>query len=261
MVAPHVRRLGPLALLSAVLAGCSGVPSSRLEQCRNRSLALQAETSRLKDESLKLRSRNRELARRAVEDSERMRTLEEAQAQLEQSVVAYQQERDELAASFERLERALRAAADPPPRASLDRFETFAQAHPGCRIDAQRGAWVFPAGLLFEPGTAELTPSAELLLDAFARLLDDPRSPLAPAAITGRPSSSPIRLTGGSEAGETSLLDGQRATRLRDRLAKALRVETDSIPLVVAPPSDETSTIEVLLTPRLDGPAASDSGA
>jgi uncharacterized protein HemX len=115
MFAPARRRLAGLTLLAAALAGCSAVPSSRLQQCRNRSQALQAETARLKDEALRLRSRNRELARRAVEDADRLRTLEDTQAQLERSVLDYQRERDELTAAFEQFERELRAAAADGP--------------------------------------------------------------------------------------------------------------------------------------------------
>jgi hypothetical protein len=254
MFARGLRRVGPLApLLAVVLAGCSGVHSSRLEACRNRSQALQVETARLKDEALRLRSQNRELARRAVEDAARLQTLEESQAQLQQSVVAYQKERDELAAAFARLQGALRAAAaDSPPRASLDRFETFARAQPGCRLDARRGVWIFPADALFRPASTEWTPGADLLLSALARLMDDPAGPIEPGSVACRAGSPEIVQASAGDAKAPDGLPGRRAQRVRDRLAGLLQVDADAIAAVEAP-GVGAETIEILLVPRPAG--------
>jgi hypothetical protein len=252
-------RLGLTALLPAVLVGCSGVPTSRLEECRNRSQALQAEAARLKDESLRLRSRNRELARRAVEDAERIQGLRDANDQLRRSVVAYQDERDELAASFDRLQVELRAAAEGPPRASLDRLEAFARAHPGCVLDAERGVWVFPAEALFVPGTATLAPGAELLLTAFARLLDDPGGRLVPLSVAPYRAAPEIRqASAGPDGGGPDDLAGRRAAELRDRLAERLGVDTGRIEVAGEPAEVEGSApaggLAIRLIPRLGEP-------
>ncbi len=128
------RLLPPLAaslLLALASVGCGNLPREQLVQCQNRSQLLQAEASRLKDESTQLRSKNRELAQRAVEDARRLRGLEEANRRLEKSVVAYQDQRDQVQRVFNDLKRELIAAADndtrradntldtPPPRTEL----------------------------------------------------------------------------------------------------------------------------------------------
>jgi predicted nuclease with TOPRIM domain len=111
-----------LVLLAAAAGGCQGwPPSRRLQECRNRSHALQAELAQLKDESLRLRTRNRELARQAVEDAERLQTLEAERSELNRGALALQREREELAEAFVQLRQQLQAAADGPTRASLER--------------------------------------------------------------------------------------------------------------------------------------------
>jgi hypothetical protein len=98
------------------MAGCGNLPRERLADCQNRSQLLQAEASRLKDDSTQLRGKNRELAQRAVEDARRLRGLEEANRRLEKSVVAYQDERDAVQSAFDDLKRELIAAADTDTR-------------------------------------------------------------------------------------------------------------------------------------------------
>lgn len=118
-------RLGAGAILTiAICAGCEGLPRAQLRQCHQRSQALQAEMAQLKEESLQLRSRNQELARRALDDARRIRSLEQEQTQLGQSLSNYQKERDELAAAFDQLQQQIRAAArEETRRAALDTVE------------------------------------------------------------------------------------------------------------------------------------------
>lgn len=108
------RLYGLAATLTVALAGsgCGNLPREQLAQCHNRSQLLQAEASRLKDDSTQLRAKNRELAQRAVEDARRLRSMEEANRRLEKSVVAYQDERDQVQRAFDDLKRELIAAAE-----------------------------------------------------------------------------------------------------------------------------------------------------
>jgi predicted nuclease with TOPRIM domain len=116
------RKLGPLlAILFLSAAGCHGLPSARrLEECRNRAQALQAEMAQLKDETLRLRSRNRELARQAVEDAERLQALDDERSELRRGALALQREREELAESYAQLRQQIQTAASTPTRASLE---------------------------------------------------------------------------------------------------------------------------------------------
>ena len=96
------------------LAGCALVPRSQLDECHRLARSQEVENARLKDSVLTLRGENRDLSRRAIDDAQRLAALEEANQALERSVVAYQQDRDRLAAGYDRLKSQLQAT--PPPR-------------------------------------------------------------------------------------------------------------------------------------------------
>ena len=93
---PWIGRAALLVVGMAVAlpsAGCSFVPTSRLDDCHKLSQTLQSENSRLKDLALKYRSQNRDLTQRAVDDADRLRKQDEAMARLEQSVQASRDKR------------------------------------------------------------------------------------------------------------------------------------------------------------------------
>jgi predicted RNase H-like nuclease (RuvC/YqgF family) len=121
-----------LAGLAGLLAGCSFVPKSRLEDSRLRVQALQAENARLKDQALALRNQNRDLTQRALDDAHRQRALEEANARLEHNLAVYQDEREQMIAAFESLRQEIQAAAETEATASrrprsIDRSGTAQQ--------------------------------------------------------------------------------------------------------------------------------------
>jgi hypothetical protein len=105
-----------LLCLAAAAAGCASTPRTRLDDCRLRVQALQAENEQLRDVALNVRNENRDLATRAVEDARRLRAQDEAIRRLEQSVLAYQDERARMAALLDQIrapERVARAAGEP----------------------------------------------------------------------------------------------------------------------------------------------------
>jgi hypothetical protein len=187
-----------------------------LTQIQGQYATLQADTSKLKDEALALRSRNRELTRRAVEDARRVRDLEVANEQLTRSIAGYQKERDAMADSFERIKQSVQLASNGSTVASLDRFESFARAHPGCSYDANRSLWTFPTDQLFAPGGDDWQPNAGLLVDAFARLLQESDSPYEPTRLTVVEIPSDIQ--------RVSLASGEASNQVaRNRAAKLSR--------------------------------------
>ena len=100
-----------------ILGGCASAPRSALDESRGQTLALRAELVQAKDTAAKLRTQNRDITARAIEDSRRLATLEETTDRLEKSVVAYQQERDEYAVALERINHEVASAAsDSVPR-------------------------------------------------------------------------------------------------------------------------------------------------
>jgi hypothetical protein len=78
-----------------------------MEECRRLSQTLRTENARLKDQTLSLQSQADDLAERAVDDAKRLRRQSDAIAQLEQSLHAYQADRDRLQTAYQQLKSAL----------------------------------------------------------------------------------------------------------------------------------------------------------
>jgi chemotaxis protein MotB len=106
-----------VGLCTLGLTGCGVVPKSRLDDCHRLSQTLQADNTRLKDQAVNLRAQNQDLNQRAVDDGRRIRLQQEEIQRLVQSVSAYQQEREQVTAAFERLKSQIRTAAAMPEAA------------------------------------------------------------------------------------------------------------------------------------------------
>jgi outer membrane protein OmpA-like peptidoglycan-associated protein len=256
-------------VLACLALGCGTLPHSQLAECHNRSQALQAEADQLKNEALGLRDRNRELAQRALEDAHRIHALEQSNTKLERSILAYQEERNRLVEAFEQLQSQIRTAAvTGPPRAGMERLETFARAHPGSRFDATRRVLGLPSDLLFQPDSDALKPGSEVLLAALGRILYEPESGLEPGRVLISCHSPGRIIRASSDTGggtPESELGRRRARRVRDGLATALK----AAPLVidVAEPgepsettrrvsAEETELIEIALGDRVEATAS-----
>jgi hypothetical protein len=99
-----IRWLFFLSLLLPVFGvGCAIVPRSRLDESQRLTRTLRAENARLQDRVLALQGQNRDYADRAVDDLRRSAAQDQAIERLEQSVQAYQEDRDQLHEAYERL--------------------------------------------------------------------------------------------------------------------------------------------------------------
>jgi hypothetical protein len=107
-------------LFSAALflsSGCALAPRAQIDECQQQARTLRSENSSLKDQLLVLQAQNRDYADRAVDDSRRLATQDQAIERLESSVQAYQDERARLESAFHKLASSLgetRAGADVP---------------------------------------------------------------------------------------------------------------------------------------------------
>ena len=90
-------------LLAVFSVGCAVVPRSRLDESQRLTQTLRSENARLKDQVLALQGQNRDYADRAVDDLRRSASQDEAIERLEQSVRAYQEDRDRLHEAYEQL--------------------------------------------------------------------------------------------------------------------------------------------------------------
>ena len=98
------RKAGVLTLVvAAVLSGCSMVPRDRLDESYRLAQTLRTENARLKDQVVALEAQNRDAADRALDDLRRLTARDQAIERLERSVEAYRDDRDRLAAAYERL--------------------------------------------------------------------------------------------------------------------------------------------------------------
>ncbi len=91
--------------LASIVGGCASVPASEMEVCRKQNQALQAQLAQTKDLAARLRTQNRDMAARAVEDARRMADLEQANDHFEKSLATYQEERDQYAAALDEIRR------------------------------------------------------------------------------------------------------------------------------------------------------------
>ena len=99
-------------LLAMIVPGCAVVPSSRLGESQRLTKSLRAENARLQDQVLGLQAQNRDAADRAVDDLRRLTARDEVIERLRQSVQAYQDDRDRLAAAYQRLASSLDRPSD-----------------------------------------------------------------------------------------------------------------------------------------------------
>lgn len=234
-----------LLLLAASLAGCASTARQRVENCEQRVQTLSAETDQLRKETIALRNRNRDLAQRSVDDARRLRDAEMAARRLEKAVASYQEERQEITQAFQSLQdqvlmqaqgnrpasRGPQASTKPPGQLNPARFEAFARSQPGARFDPDRASWFFPTDSLFQSGTAELSPRARLVLDAFVRLLIEPDDPATPSHVAARAAAaSVVRASATLGNPPTSSLAEARADRVRRELARRLAIDPASIP-------------------------------
>jgi chemotaxis protein MotB len=217
-----------LGLVLCGLAGCSFVPQARLDDCHRLSQTLQAENARLKDTTVSLRSQNQDLNQRAVDDARRLRLQEEEIQRLAESVTAYQEERDQLAAAFERIKSQIRTSLQPVSSGLARRLEALARAHPGWEFDAERGLLTIPAALWFEAGSDRLRSEARAQLAELAAVWGAPDAGDVDLLIVGRNEMSAVRRAGlapPEEEAPARSLGHDRAARVRDQLVTAARID------------------------------------
>jgi chromosome segregation ATPase len=101
--------LWPAVLLLS--GGCTVIPRTQLDECQRLGQTLRSENVRLQDRILTLQNQNRDYADRAVDDARRLAVQDEAIARLQQSVQAYQDDRDRLESAFRQLTSNLKGEA------------------------------------------------------------------------------------------------------------------------------------------------------
>jgi outer membrane protein OmpA-like peptidoglycan-associated protein len=254
MERPARRSLWAMMGIGAVLcAGCTSGPRARLRDCERISQTVRSENAQLKDVALKLRTHNQDLAQRTVDDGRRIQALDKANHRLEQSVLAYQEERDRLAAAFEQFKTQLQAAADPVPTALLDRLREFSRSHPECSFDADRLVIAIPEHALFAPDGDTLKPDAQALLNDCADRLSGREAGDLTLRIVARSAREPIRRVGVDDPNaRDASLDMMRALRVRDLVAQ--RTHREPAQIAVARSEDaDSSDSPPEVTPRTGG--------
>ena len=89
--------------LLLLCGGCAMAPRAQMDECQQVSRTLRSENARLKDQILALQTQNHDYADRALDDSRRLASQDEAIEHLESSVQAYQDERARLESAFHQL--------------------------------------------------------------------------------------------------------------------------------------------------------------
>jgi outer membrane protein OmpA-like peptidoglycan-associated protein len=218
-------QVAALVLLTALHSGCAFVPKSRLDAAAKVTQTLRTENAQLKDTALTLKGENADLSRRALDDSRKITTIEDANERLETSVQAYIDEREDLNDAFQRFKRQAQAAVVAPSSALQARLKSFSSGRPGTAFDPETGLLSVEADRLFLPGSDRLRPDAAAWLDDCASILADPEARQRPLMILGHASNSQVRRASTTEPAEPSPgdLSLARAVRIRDALADRTR--------------------------------------
>ncbi|MGE3821463.1 MAG: hypothetical protein AB7I30_18795 [Isosphaeraceae bacterium] len=278
-VSPGTLRLASFAtaLLAGLGSGCGVVPRSKLDECHRLSQTLRSENGRLKDATMALRSRNQDLSERAVDDARRLTAQDEALQRLEKSVIAYQSERDALAAAFNELKRQVRLSANPRPDAREATSATFepsgltpvmevenpfesgplqtlaaSRENQGWTFDPETQTLFVPADALFEPGTARVSPEAATTLSTMADVLKRTLREGEGVDLIGRaaPGDQDVRRASLASEGEGALpepsseaarryLGASRAAIVRDQLLGAGGFEPERVRMSPPPTSPD----------------------
>ena len=234
------------------LSGCASVPRSQMEETRQQVVSLRAELAQSKDLAQKFRTQNREISARAVEDARRIASLEGANQALEDSVLAYQDEREKYAASLRAIQNEVLASATSrrpsAMKASLDRFLAD---HPECTYDASKRSLSIAEDDVFEKNSETFTAKGESLTGAIASLLAQRPDAEQQARLSVARDGSAVRLASTSTAED---LPKRRADALRSRLAKASGLPAGRISSGLR--DDATTPPDASRTVRIDFGAA-----
>lgn len=225
MVPTFPRRLARLCLpyLGLLLpCGCLIAPKAQLDECRQRGQALRAENDRLKDQVLALRSRTQDVAERSVDDERRLKAQDEAIDRLEQTVQAYQDDRERLASAFDRLKAQIEASAGPEAARGSNESPESVDHAVSLQVD-----------LLFLPGSAQFRPAADDRLKDLSATLAAAQRAGREVVVVAPPDDVSVVQAGNDpsvdHAARARFLAMARANRLRARLAESASLGADRI--------------------------------
>jgi hypothetical protein len=252
-----------VAGIGLFLPGCGVVPQRKLEDSRLQIRSLQAENEQLRDIVLNVRSQNRDMSTRALDDARRIQALEDANRRLERSILAYQDENRQISALFDQLREQVRVAATTGPTVSmLSRVETLVARHQGVVFDEATQTLAIPNSTLFDGKSGRLT-------DEGGALLDDMAAALRANAAQDGTEAYDVEISGSPAAGGVELVsdDGvdrdARTTwllnRLRDRVERGsgLSGEHFAVRALAAPAGDQVASaaepmVSIRLKPRTE---------
>ncbi len=205
-----------LGVLLPALVGCAVVPRNKLEETQSANRELRTALAEAKDSVARLKTQNRDLAARSIEESRRNLALEEANERFERDIMTYQEEREQYAAALDQIKnQVLASSGRSRPTASLDPIPAFLAAHPGSSFDARASRLNLPAASFFREGTAEWLPKPKADLDRLAKALSEAR----------REGWSIVVIEPGGEIRQvstaTASLGPDRVEQVRDLLRKA----------------------------------------
>jgi chemotaxis protein MotB len=172
------------------------VSKSRLDDCHRMNQTLQADVARLKDTNLSLSSKYEDLAQRADDDARNYQGALEENRRLLASVLALQDDREELGAEVEKFRQLAQSTNTPLSNALIRRLENYAKSRPGCEFDPYSGTVSFVAESLFEPKTNQTKPQARAWLDALAALVNAPDAADIHLLVSGRSGDSSVKPVG-----------------------------------------------------------------
>lgn len=192
---PRAARLGPCVLLGiltlAATSGCMG-PDPQLRTSMLRSRQLYDQNRWLAME----RDQARGSANAMAADKQR---IEQQAAALQHDLeIANQRlanlgtERTQLQERYVTLLNQVKGQGNPLSPGANQRFQELAKKYPEFEFDPQTGISKFNADIVFSSGSADLKPSAQQLLQEFARIMNDGEAQRLNVLVVGHTDDRPI---------------------------------------------------------------------
>lgn len=207
-------RLLSTTLLTALLAGCGGVPMSQFRAAQYQTLMTHRQLAQTNQYAGQLASEKQQ--------------LEQITAQLQGELgVANQRlanlgaEREELTMRYANLLTSLQNSESPLGGGATKRFEELARKYPEFEFDPYTGVSKFTGDLLFGSGSSQIRNEGQPLLQEFARIMNDPEARQFNILVVGHTDDQPVaKAATKSKHANNWELSAHRATSVVTELAR-----------------------------------------
>jgi chemotaxis protein MotB len=178
-------RLLCLTMVTAVSAGCGGVPMSQFRAAQYQTLMTHRQLAQTSQIANQLASEKQQLEQMTAQLHGELGVANQRLANLGA-------EREELTMRYANLLTSLQNSESPLGGAATKRFEELARKYPEFEFDPYTGVSKFTGDLLFASGSADIRGEGQPLLQEFARIMNDPEARQFNILVVGHTDDQPV---------------------------------------------------------------------